>query len=103
MSDLYVGPLETLLQDPTVNEIQVQPETILCRRGAETFSSDLRFADAAERWRVIRGIVQAGGQTLSTENPVVACVLADGTQVHAVLDPLSLTLRKANQPVAWRE
>jgi Flp pilus assembly CpaF family ATPase len=61
----------------------------------KTISDSLPFESDNQRREVIESIVAAGNAVLSANNPVVDCVLADGTQVHAEYGPLSLSLHKS--------
>lgn len=93
---MNVGPLEPLLSNAAITAIHIRT-TIHYEKSGATHSSDLQFSSDNQRWQVINSIVRAGGMTLSADNPVVDCVLADGTQVHAEYEPLSMSLRKAGQ------
>lgn len=88
------GPLEPLLADAGVTAIYIDEASIRYEKAAATHISDIRFESADQRRQVIESIVSAGGATLSADHPSVDGALADGTRVHAVYAPLSLSLHK---------
>lgn len=92
---LEVGPLEPLLADSGVTAIHIEEGAIRYEKAGVMYTSDFQFENDDQQWQVIERIVRAGGGTLSAHQPVVGCILADGTQVRAEYKPLSMLLRKA--------
>ncbi|MFC5675770.1 CpaF family protein [Aeromicrobium endophyticum] len=96
---LGLGPLQRLLEDPTVNEIMVNGhDTIYVERNGITLSG-LRFTDEDHLRRVIERIVARVGRRIDESSPLVDARLQDGSRVNAVIPPLavngsSLTIRK---------
>lgn len=97
---LGLGPLQRLLNDPTVTEIMVNGhERIYVERGGRLIESGLRFGSEEHLRRVIERIVANVGRRIDESSPLVDARLADGSRVNAVIPPLavhgsSLTIRK---------
>ncbi len=95
-----LGPLEGLLEDPTVTEIMVNryDQVYVERQGRLTQSSAL-FSSEEHLRRVIERIVGRVGRRVDEASPLVDARLEDGSRVNAVIPPLavdgsSLTIRK---------
>ncbi|QCQ90661.1 CpaF family protein [Rhodococcus sp. SGAir0479] len=94
------GPLQRLLDDPSVTEIMVNShDMVYVERDGILTRSAARFADEAHLRRVIERIVSAVGRRIDESSPLVDARLADGSRVNAVIPPLafngsSLTIRK---------
>lgn len=93
-----VGPLEPLLADPAVTLIEATAQQVRYKKAGRSFVSEVAFDSADQLSRVTSAILQAGGVTVASGQQVTECVLADGTQVQAQMEPLRLTLRKAVAP-----
>jgi pilus assembly protein CpaF len=97
---LGYGPLQTLLDDPTLTEIMVNgPDQIFVERGGKLTLSGARFRDETQLRRVIERIVSRVGRRIDESSPLVDARLEDGSRVNAVIPPLavngsSLTIRK---------
>ncbi len=94
------GPLQRLLDDPSVTEIMVNShDMVYVERDGILTRSAARFADEAHLRRVIERIVSAVGRRIDESSPLVDARLVDGSRVNAVIPPLafngsSLTIRK---------
>jgi len=97
---LGYGPIEPLLNDPTVTEVMVNgPETIYVERDGRLFPTGRRFADEEHLSRIIDKIVGKVGRRIDESSPMVDARLPDGSRVNAVIHPLAingpmLTIRK---------
>lgn len=97
---LGYGPLETLLDDPTITEVMVnRHDQIYIERNGRLQESPLRFTSEAQLRRVIDRIVSRVGRRIDESSPLVDARLEDGSRVNAVIPPLavngpSLTVRK---------
>ncbi|KQS66297.1 CpaF family protein [Modestobacter sp. Leaf380] len=97
---LGYGPLQPLLEDPSVTEIMVNgPDAVYVERGGRLVRTHARFASEAHLRRVIERIVSQVGRRIDESSPLVDARLADGSRVNAVIPPLSfggssLTVRK---------
>ncbi len=85
------GPLEPLLQDPTVSDILVNgaKEVYVERRGMLE-ETKVMFKDDAHLMRVINKIVSAIGRRVDASSPMVDARLADGSRVNVIVPPLAI-------------
>jgi pilus assembly protein CpaF len=101
-----LGPLQALLDDPTVSEIMVNgPKQVYVERAGLLERVDRAFLDDAHVLRVIERIVAGVGRRIDEASPMVDARLPDGSRVNAVIPPLcldgsSITIRKfTRQPL----
>jgi len=86
-----LGPLEPLLQDPTVNDILVNgPRQVYVERGGILEESNIMFKDDAHLMNVIDKIVSAVGRRVDESSPMVDARLADGSRVNVIIPPLAI-------------
>ena len=86
-----LGPLETLLQDDTVNDILVNgPQQIFVERAGKLMLSDVTFKDEKHLLRIIDKIVSAVGRRVDESNPYVDARLADGSRFNAMVGPIAV-------------
>ncbi len=86
-----LGPLETLLQDDTVNDILVNgPQQIFVERHGKLEISDITFKDEKHLMRIIDKIVSAVGRRVDESNPYVDARLADGSRFNAMVPPIAV-------------
>lgn len=97
---LGFGPIESLLQDPTVNEIMVNgPRQVYVERKGKLELVGVTFYDDAHVLHIIEKIVAPLGRRIDESQPMVDARLPDGSRVNAIIPPLSLngpilTIRK---------
>ncbi len=97
---LGYGPIEALLNDPTVTEVMVNsPRTVYIERAGRIYLTDKHFVDEAHLLRIIDKIVARVGRRVDEASPMVDARLPDGSRVNAVIAPLAingpmLTIRK---------
>jgi pilus assembly protein CpaF len=85
------GPLEPLLQDPTVSDILVNgPDSIFVERRGRLEATAARFQNSEHLMRIIEKIVSAVGRRVDEMNPMVDARLEDGSRVNAIVPPLAL-------------
>jgi pilus assembly protein CpaF len=95
-----LGPLEPLLNDPSITEIMVNdPVHIFIEREGRIEPSDVHFRDEAHLRHVIDRIVGPIGRRIDESSPLVDARLPDGSRVNAIIPPLviggpTLTIRK---------
>ncbi len=100
---LGYGPLQPLLDDPTITEVMVnRPDRVFYEREGIIYLSDTAFKDDAHIMRVIERIVYPIGRRIDESSPMVDARLPDGSRVNAIIPPLavngpSLTIRKFSQ------
>jgi pilus assembly protein CpaF len=88
---LGLGPLEPLLQDPTVSDILVNAyNKIYVERYGKLEPTDVRFKDDGHLRQIIDKIVSAVGRRIDESSPMVDARLMDGSRVNAIIPPLSL-------------
>jgi pilus assembly protein CpaF len=86
------GPLERLLPDESISEIMVNgPHEIWIERRGLLSLTDLRFSDESHLRRIITKMVGQIGRRIDESSPMVEARLPDGSRVHAIVPPLSLT------------
>ncbi|MFS4582301.1 CpaF family protein [Phaeobacter sp. C3_T13_0] len=86
-----LGPLETLLQDDTVNDILVNgPQQVFVERDGKLQLSDVTFKDEKHLMRIIDKIVSAVGRRVDESNPYVDARLADGSRFNAMVPPVAV-------------
>ncbi|MBK0328278.1 CpaF family protein [Rhodobacteraceae bacterium F11138] len=86
-----LGPLETLLQDETVNDILVNgPQQVFVERDGKLELSDITFKDERHLLRIIDKIVSAVGRRVDESNPYVDARLADGSRFNAMVPPIAV-------------
>jgi pilus assembly protein CpaF len=86
-----LGPLEPLLQDPTISDILVNGyrHVYVERRGLLETTS-VRFHDDNHLLRIIDKIVSQVGRRVDESNPMVDARLTDGSRVNAIIPPLAV-------------
>jgi pilus assembly protein CpaF len=86
-----LGPIEPLMQDPTVSDILVNGahEVYVERRG-KLERTPVIFRDDAHLLQVIDRIVSAVGRRVDESSPMVDARLPDGSRVNAIIRPLAL-------------
>jgi pilus assembly protein CpaF len=86
-----LGPLEPLLQDPSVNDILVNTYNMVYveRRGVIEKTS-VAFKDNEHLMHIIDKIVSAVGRRIDESSPMVDARLLDGSRVNIVVPPLAV-------------
>src|SRR5690606_17394173 len=92
MAEIFgLGPLERLMQDPSVSDVLVNdPYTIYVERSGRLQLTDVIFADEPHLMRIIQRIVARLGRRIDEVSPMVDARLPDGSRVNAVVPPLAL-------------
>src|SRR6201997_453639 len=86
-----LGPLEPLLQDPTISDILVNThkQVYIERRGLLELTT-VRFRDDQHLFRIIDKIVSQVGRRVDESTPMVDARLSDGSRVNAIIPPLAV-------------
>src|ERR1700734_863066 len=86
-----LGPLEPLLQDPTISDILVNThkQVYIERKGLLELTT-VTFRDAQHLLRIIDKIVSQVGRRVDESNPMVDARLSDGSRVNAIIPPLAV-------------
>ncbi|HEX3738395.1 MAG TPA: CpaF family protein [Terriglobales bacterium] len=86
-----LGPLEPVLQDPSVSDILVNgPRQVYVERGGVLEESSIMFKDNAHLMNIIDKIVSAVGRRVDESSPMVDARLADGSRVNVIIPPLAI-------------
>jgi pilus assembly protein CpaF len=88
---LGLGPLETLLKEPSISDILVNgPNKVYIERGGKLTLTGVRFKDNNHLLHIIEKIVSQVGRRVDEANPLVDARLLDGSRVNAIIHPLAL-------------
>jgi pilus assembly protein CpaF len=86
-----LGPLEPLLQDPTINDILVNTyNMVYVERGGVLEKTSVVFKDNVHLMHIIDKIVSAVGRRVDESSPMVDARLADGSRVNVIIPPLAV-------------
>jgi len=86
-----LGPLEPLLQDPTINDILVNGHKhVYVERAGILEETKIMFKDDAHLMHIIDKIVSAVGRRVDDSSPMVDARLADGSRVNVIIPPLAV-------------
>ena len=88
---LGYGPLEPLLEDPTINDILVNGhESVYVERYGVLEKTNVRFRDERHLLRIIDKIVANIGRRVDESQPWVDARLPDGSRVNAIIRPCAI-------------
>ena len=86
-----LGPLEPLLQDPTVSDILVNTfDTVYVERRGILEKTNVVFKDDLHLMHIIDKIVSAVGRRIDESSPMVDARLKDGSRVNIIIPPLAV-------------
>jgi pilus assembly protein CpaF len=86
-----LGPLEPLLQDPTISDILVNTHRqVYIERKGQLELSTVTFKDDGHLLRIIDKIVSQVGRRVDESSPMVDARLSDGSRVNAIIPPLAV-------------
>jgi pilus assembly protein CpaF len=86
-----LGPLEPLLQDPSINDILVNgAKQVYVERLGMLEESNIMFKDNAHLMNIIDKIVSGVGRRIDESSPMVDARLADGSRVNVIIPPLAI-------------
>jgi pilus assembly protein CpaF len=86
-----LGPLEPLLQDPTISDILVNGhKQVYVERKGLLEITNVCFRDNSHLLRIIDKIVSQVGRRVDESNPMVDARLSDGSRVNAIVPPLAV-------------
>ncbi|MFZ0478432.1 MAG: CpaF family protein [Terriglobales bacterium] len=105
-----LGPLEPLLQDPSISDILVNgAKEVYIERAGVLEECGIIFKDNAHLMQIIHKIVSAVGRRVDESSPMVDARLADGSRVNVIIPPLAidgphLSVRRfGNTPISDRD
>jgi len=86
-----LGPLEPLMQDPTITDILVNgPKTVYVERNGQLEHTEVVFNDDRHLIQIVQRIVGRVGRRVDETRPTVDARLPDGSRINAVIPPLAL-------------
>ena len=86
-----LGPLEPLLQDPTITDILVNTHRqVYVERGGLLELTNVVFKDSAHLRHIIDKIVSNVGRRVDESSPMCDARLDDGSRVNVVIPPLAI-------------
>jgi pilus assembly protein CpaF len=86
-----LGPLEPLLQDPTVSDILVTtPKLVYVERNGKLYRTPVEFKDDSHLLRIIEKVVSRVGRRVDESSPLVDARLPDGSRVNAAIPPVAV-------------
>jgi pilus assembly protein CpaF len=86
-----LGPLEVLLQDPSISDILVNRyDQVYVERHGKLEPTETIFRDERHLQQIIERIVSSIGRRIDESSPMVDARLADGSRVNAIIPPLAL-------------
>jgi len=97
---LGFGPIQPLLDDPTVTEVMVNgPKNVYIEKKGKLQKSSVVFDDNNHVLQIIDRIILPLGRRVDADSPTVDARLPDGSRVNAVVPPVALdgptiTIRK---------
>jgi len=88
---LGLGPLETLLEDPSIADILINRyDSIYVERRGKLERVSVQFYDNKHLLNIIDRIVSSVGRRVDESSPMVDARLKDGSRVNAIIPPLAL-------------
>jgi pilus assembly protein CpaF len=85
------GPIESLLKDPTVNDILINThKACFVERFGKLERTKVHFKDEAHLIRIINKIVAGIGRRVDESSPMVDARLPDGSRVNIAIRPISV-------------
>ena len=86
-----LGPLEPLLQDPTISDILVNTHSsVFIERAGLLEATNVVFKDDSHLMHIIDKIVSAVGRRVDESSPMVDARLPDGSRVNVIIPPLAV-------------
>ena len=85
------GPIETLLNDPTISDVLVNGyDKVFIERAGKLVKVDVRFRDDRHLIHTIQRMVAKVGRRVDESSPMVDARLPDGSRVNAIIPPLAV-------------
>jgi pilus assembly protein CpaF len=86
-----LGPLETLLKDPSISDVLVNGhDKVFVERAGKLVQVDVRFRDDRHLIHTIQRMVAKVGRRIDESSPMVDARLPDGSRVNAIIPPLAI-------------
>jgi pilus assembly protein CpaF len=86
-----LGPIEPLLQDPTVTDILINThQHVYIERAGQLEKVPVMFRDEAHVLRIVNRIVSAVGRRVDESQPMMDARLLDGSRVNVAIRPVAV-------------
>ncbi len=86
-----LGPLETLMKDPTINDILINGHrSCFVERKGKLEQVSIPFKDEAHLLRIINKIVAAVGRRIDESQPMCDARMLDGSRFNAAIRPVAV-------------
>ena len=86
-----LGPIETLLKDPTVTDILVNTHaSVFVERFGQLEPTPVRFKDEPHLLRIINKMVAGVGRRVDESSPMVDARLPDGSRINVAIRPIAV-------------
>jgi pilus assembly protein CpaF len=86
-----LGPLETLLKDPSISDVLVNGhDKVFVERNGKLAVADVRFRDDRHLIHTIQRMVARVGRRIDESSPMCDARLPDGSRVNAIIPPLAI-------------
>ncbi len=86
-----LGPLETLMKDPTINDILINGHrSCFVERKGKLEQVHLPFKDEAHLLRIVNKIVSAVGRRIDESQPMCDARMLDGSRFNAAIRPVGV-------------
>ena len=86
---LGLGPLDSLLNDPTISEIMVNgPSEVFVERAGRIQRAEVRFSDANHLMVTIERMLDPVGLSVNESSPLCDASLPDGSRINIIIPPL---------------
>jgi pilus assembly protein CpaF len=87
---LGLGPIEPLVNDPSISEVLVNaPDIVYFEREGIIYRSDVQFRDFNHIMRIAERIIAPLGRRVDEASPYVDARLADGSRVNIIIPPVA--------------
>ena len=89
---LGYGPIEPLLNDPTVSEVMINgPYMVFVERQGKLERTEYIFEDTGHLMNIIDKIIAPIGRRVDESSPMVDARLPDGSRVNIIVPPVALS------------
>jgi pilus assembly protein CpaF len=86
-----LGPLETLMRDPTVSDIMINgPKIVYVERKGRLQRAEIKFNDEKHLLQIVQRIAGRVGRRVDETMPMVDARMHDGSRFNAIIPPLAL-------------
>ena len=87
-----MGPIEPLFRDPAVSDVFVNgPDEVWVERAGVLEPTDISFTDDAAVLAAVERTIAPLGLRLDRASPLLSARLPDGSRLHAVIPPVSVS------------